>query len=135
MLEQRIADKFSTSALDTVLSITPRNVDDDGNELSNDERREDYLARLAAADDRAKWVCAADELHTVCTLVTDVKRTIDPNTVWGRFIIGKAATVQWHRRVYDRLKTVGFDAPIMRELEAAVRELEAQLQHDEVVSR
>src|SRR5947208_340092 len=73
MLEQRIADKFSTSALDTVLSITQRNTDDDGNELSNDERREDYLARLAAADDRAKWVCAADELHTVCTLVTDVK--------------------------------------------------------------
>jgi (p)ppGpp synthase/HD superfamily hydrolase len=135
MLEQRIADKFSTSALDTVLSITQRNVDDDGNELSSEERREDHLARLAAADDRARWVCAADTLHTVCTLVADLKRTIDPNTVWGRFIAGKTATVQWHRRVSDRLKTVGFDAPIMRELEAAVRELEAQLQHDEVVSK
>ena len=131
MLAQRIADKFGMSVLDTVLSITHRNTDELGVELSSEERREDYLSRLANADERARWVYAADKLHHACTLVADLKRTIDPNTIWSRFVSGKAGTIRWYRRIYDRLREVGFDAPIMRELEIAVRELE-QLLDEEV---
>ena len=135
MLAQRIADKFGMRVLDTVLAITQRNTDDTGVELSSDERRQDYLDRLAGADERARWVYAADKLHHACTLAADVKRTIDPNTIWSRFGAGKTGTVRWYRRVFERLKEVGFDAPIMRELEHAVKELEQQLEPEVLGSR
>jgi (p)ppGpp synthase/HD superfamily hydrolase len=130
MLDQRVADKFGLDVLATVLAVTERNVDDDGVELSSDERKEDYLHRLAIASDRARWICAADKLHNASTLLADLKRTIDPNSVWSRFGAGKTGTVRWYRRVYDRLTELGFDAPIMSELEHTVRELERQLEHE-----
>ena len=58
MFEQRIGDKFGAKVLETVLAVTYRRHDDDGVELSGDERRADYLERLAGANDEARWVCA-----------------------------------------------------------------------------
>src|ERR1700755_1133119 len=58
MLEQRIGDKFGIEGLDTVLAVTHRLVDDDGIELSADERRDDCLERLQSSDEAARWVCA-----------------------------------------------------------------------------
>src|SRR3954452_23622147 len=46
LLEQRIGEKFGDDVLSTVLAVTHRRVDDDGVELSTDEKREDYLQRL-----------------------------------------------------------------------------------------
>jgi len=94
-------------------------------ELSSDERREDYLERLADASDSARWVCAADKLHNASTIISDLRRTIDPDTIWRRFSIGKDGTLQWYRRVYDRLAEVGFTGEIMPELDATVKSLEA----------
>jgi (p)ppGpp synthase/HD superfamily hydrolase len=124
MLEQRIGDKFGMSVLDTVLSVTQRAVDDSGTELSSEERKDDYLARLTEASESARWVCAADKLHNAGTIVADLKRTIDPTTVWGRFHVGRDGTVRWYRRVYERLRGVGFTAPIMDELRRVVEMLE-----------
>jgi (p)ppGpp synthase/HD superfamily hydrolase len=124
MLEQRIGEKFGREVLDTVLAVTYRRVDDDGVELSSDDRRDDYLERLASASESARWVCAADKLHNASTIISDLRRTIDPNTIWRRFSIGKDGTLQWYRRVYDRLAEVGFTGEIMRELEATVKSLE-----------
>lgn len=125
MLQQRIGEKFGRDVLDTVLAVTYRHVDDDGVELSGDERRDDYLERLADASESARWVCAADKLHNASTIISDLRRTIDPNTIWRRFSIGKDGTLQWYRRVYDRLTEVGFTGEIMPELEATVKSLEA----------
>ena len=58
MLEQRIGEKFGPEVLETVLAVTLRDTDDEGVELSTEERRDDYLERLARADERARWVCA-----------------------------------------------------------------------------
>jgi (p)ppGpp synthase/HD superfamily hydrolase len=124
MLEQRVGDKFGMSVLDTVLAVTQRGVDDGGIELSSEERKDDYLERLAGASESARWVCAADKLHNAGTIVADLKRTIDPATVWGRFSVGREGTVRWYRRVHERLKTVGFTAPIMDELRRVVEMLE-----------
>jgi hypothetical protein len=124
MLEQRIGDKFGERVLDTVLSVTYRRHDDDGVELAADERRDDYLERLSTASESARWVCAADKIHNAWTIVTDLRRTIDPDNVWNRFSGGKTATVRWYRNVYDRLREVGFNAAIMTELEAVTNELE-----------
>lgn len=125
MLEQRIGDKFGSAVLDTVLAVTHRSVDDSGTELSSEERKADYLDRLADAGESARWVCAADKLHNAGTIVADLKRTIDPATVWGRFSVGREGTVRWYRQVYERLRELGFTAPIMDELRGIVEALEA----------
>ena len=124
MLEQRIGDKFGATVLDTVLAVTHRMVDDDGIELSSEERKDDYLERLASASESARWVCAADKLHNASTILADLKRTIDATTVWGRFTVGREGTVRWYRGVYERLRELGFTAPIMEELRRVVELLE-----------
>jgi (p)ppGpp synthase/HD superfamily hydrolase len=116
MLEQRIGDKFGPDVLETVLAVTERQLDEEGIQLSSDERKDDYLARLSAASERARWVCAADKIHNGSSILADLNRTIDPDTVWSRFSAGRVGTIRWYRRVYDRLRELGFDAPIMNEL-------------------
>jgi (p)ppGpp synthase/HD superfamily hydrolase len=116
MLEQRIGDKFGPDVLETVLAVTERQLDEEGIQLSSDERKDDYLARLSAASERARWVCAADKIHNGSSILADLNRTIDPDTVWSRFSAGRVGTIRWYRRVYDRLRELGFDAPIMTEL-------------------
>ena len=123
-LEQRIGDKFGPDVLETVLAVTHRQVDEEGVELSSEERKDDYLARLAAASDRARWVCAADKIHNGSSIVADLRRTLDPDTVWSRFSVGRLGTVRWYRRVYERLREVGFAAPIMDELREVAESLE-----------
>jgi (p)ppGpp synthase/HD superfamily hydrolase len=123
LLEERIGSKFGSTVLETVLMVTHRKVDDDGVELSREERRVDYLDRLAQASDHARWVCAADKVHNGSAILADVRRTVDPDTVWSRFGGGKAVTIQWYTRVHDRLRDVGFSAPIMDELGGVAREL------------
>jgi (p)ppGpp synthase/HD superfamily hydrolase len=123
MLEQRIGDKFGAKVLDTVLAVTYRRNDDDGVELSGDDRKTDYLERLSGASEEARWVCAADKIHNASSIVADLKRTVDTETIWSRFGGGRAGTGRWYRQVYERLREVGFDAPIMAELDRASSEL------------
>jgi len=123
MLEQRIGDKFGKRVLDTVLAVTYRRHDDEGIELSSDERKSDYLERLSEASEGARWVCAADKIHNASSIISDLRRTVDTETIWSRFGGGKASTVGWYRQVYERLREVGFDAPIMTELDPVSSEL------------
>jgi (p)ppGpp synthase/HD superfamily hydrolase len=123
-LEERIGSKFGGDVLSTVLAVTQRKVDDDGVDLSWEERKEDYLDRLAVASESARWVCAADKVHNGSTILADLRRTAFPETVWGRFARGPAETAHWYRRVLDRLTAVGFTAPILDELREVVVGLE-----------
>ncbi len=124
MLEQRIGDKFGAAALDAALTAAVRRMDDDGVELSHDECKDDLLDRLASAPEGAQWICAADAIHSASTILADLKRTIDPDSVWGRFHWGKSGTIRWYRRLYERLQDAGFSAPIMQEFAHVVATLE-----------
>jgi (p)ppGpp synthase/HD superfamily hydrolase len=124
MLEQRIGDKFGAKVLDTVLAVTYRRHDDDGVELSGDDRKTDYLDRLSGASDEARWVCAADKIHNASSILSDLRRTVDAETIWSRFGGGRAGTGRWYRQVYERLRELGFDAPIMAELDKISGELQ-----------
>lgn len=119
MLEERIGRKFGNSVLATVLAVTHRKVDDDGIEMSSDDRKEDYLQRLSLANEDALWVCAADKVHNANSILSDLRRTAFPETVWGRFSVGREGTIRWYTRVAERLRELQFDAPIVAELEQA----------------
>ena len=121
-LAGRVGEKFGDAALDLALAVSERRADDDGIELSADERRDDLLQRLADAPDRARWVVAADALHEAGTLLSELRRTEFPESVWGRN--SRDQGLEWLRRVHDRLSAVGFAAPIMAELSDLVDELE-----------
>ena len=123
-LEERIGAKFGPTVLATVLAVTERKVDDAGIELAWEERKQDYLDRLEAGSDAARWVCAADKVHNGSTILADLERTVFPETVWGRFNRGPSTTAAWYRRVYDRLSALGFRAPIMAELRRVADDLE-----------
>ena len=124
-LDQRVGAKFGQPALDLAVSVVERRVDDDGIELSPDERRDDALTRLAEASDAARWISAAHVLHEAGTLLADLRRTIDPGTVWTRFSGGPQETVRGYRRTADRLRELGFRGEIMIELEDVVVALES----------
>jgi (p)ppGpp synthase/HD superfamily hydrolase len=123
MLEERIGHKFGSGVLQTALMITERRIDDDGIEMSVDDRKDDFLQRLERASDEARWVCAADKVHKANSILSDLRRTSFPETVWGRFSAGRDGTVRWYARVVERLREVGFKAPIVDELAAAADEL------------
>ena len=124
MLEERIGEKFGESVLEAVLAVTHRRVDEDGNELDKDEKKTDYLRRLQNASDCARWVCAADKVHNGSSILADLRRTMDPDTVWNRFSVGREGTIRWYRAVYERLREVGFDGPILEELREVAEALE-----------
>ena len=124
MLEERIGEKFGAVVLETVLDVTQRRYDEEGNELDRDERRADYLHRLATASDGGRWVCAADRVHNGNSILTDLRRTVDPDTVWGRYAAGREGTIRWYRAVYERLKEVGFTASILDELHEVAEALQ-----------
>jgi (p)ppGpp synthase/HD superfamily hydrolase len=122
-LRSRIGEKFGTDVLSTVLAVTECRIGPDGSELSYDERKSDYLRRLADAGDRARWVCAADKIHNASSVLADLRRTEFPESVWSRFKSGRD-TPRWYRQVYQRLAEVGFQAPIMDELKSVAEALE-----------
>ena len=124
-LEERIGSKFGNSVLSTTLSVAERRLDDDGVELSHDERKADYLNRLSLASEDALWVCAAHNLHNIGSILSDVRRTAFPETVWGRFAAGKSGTVQMYADIAARLQAIGFGGEILAELHAAADELKA----------
>ena len=124
LLEERIGEKFGLPVLETVLSVAERKCDEDGNELDKDEKKTDYLRRLASASDAAWWVCAADKVHNGSSILADLRRTIDPATVWARFAVGREGTIRWYRAVHVRLSDLGFRAAIVDELRDVVEALE-----------
>ena len=122
-LRTRIGEKFGDAVLATVLAVTEARVGPDGSELDYGDRKKDYLQRLAVANERARWVCAADKIHNASSILADLRRTEFPESVWTRFKSG-SDTAGWYRQVHDRLAEVGFTAPIMEELRSVAEELE-----------
>ncbi|MEP6779460.1 MAG: HD domain-containing protein, partial [Gemmatimonadaceae bacterium] len=115
-LEERIGSKFGNSVVNTALSVAERRIDDDGVELSIDDRNSDCLTRLALATEDALWVSAAHNLHNVNSVLSDLRRTSFPETVWGRFAAGREGTVRRYVKFSDRLQEIGFHGAIADEL-------------------
>jgi hypothetical protein len=119
---QRMGQKFGLRALELARSAVPRAHNDDGVELSWQERRHDFLRRLGSLERDALWIVAAAGLHDAGTLASELSRTVDPSAVWQRYR-GRAATLGWFDHLLAALKEAGFDEPAVVELEAIVAEL------------
>ncbi|HET7551187.1 MAG TPA: HD domain-containing protein [Gemmatimonadaceae bacterium] len=133
--DDRVGEKFGSEILDSLLGVVERRYDDDGVELSQEERREDLLQRLMDADERGRWVKAAELLHGAGTLVANLARTEFPETAWSQLPGGRAEGTTRFRRFYDRLTETNFRAPIMTELGRMVDELEAEERRQKAESR
>jgi hypothetical protein len=123
-LQERVGEKFGAEVVDALLSIAERRVDDDGVELSLEERKDDLLDRLSSASDRARWIVAVGSLHSGSSLLADLRRTAYPETVWARHRVDRVDVALAYRRTLDRLAETGFTAPIMQELRGVVEALE-----------
>jgi (p)ppGpp synthase/HD superfamily hydrolase len=122
---RQIEEKFGATVLATVLGVTHATHDAAGHTLDSAQKKDAYLAHLAEASERARWVCAADKLHNARAILSDLARSEDPATFWTRFNVGRDDTIRWYRRVYNRLVEVGFTGEILPELLDAVKMLEA----------
>lgn len=120
----QIEAKFGAAMLDTVLAVTHVTHDAAGHQLTSRERKDYYLEHLGSASDRARWVSAADKLHNARAILSDLSRSDGPETFFDRFNVGREGTIRWYREVYERLRKVGFEGAIMRELGEAVWDLE-----------
>lgn len=125
VLRHRIGEKFGGHALEIALMATERRLSDEGIEFSADERRAELLARLGAASTEGQLLAAADALHGAGTLLADLRRTVDVQSVWGRVAGGRQAALQGYQRLHDRLREAGFQSPILDELRETISALGA----------
>jgi (p)ppGpp synthase/HD superfamily hydrolase len=123
-LDDWIGAKFGAAVLECTLAVSERRSDDTGVELSSEERKRDAIDRLSSASDASRWVCAADALHSIGTILADLRRTDYPETVWTRTARGREGTVRYYRQVGDRLDEVGFHEAILDELRRATDAVE-----------
>lgn len=125
VLQSRIGDKFGERVLEIALTASERRLDDEGLEMSPEERREDLLDRLARAPEDGQMLAAARALHGAGTLLADLRRTVDVHAVWGRVAGGRERTIDAYRRMYERLAESSLRSPIVDELRDTVESLSA----------
>jgi (p)ppGpp synthase/HD superfamily hydrolase len=125
VLRNRIGEKFGGRVLEIALMATERRLTDAGLESSQEERRAELLARLGAASREGQVLAAADALHGAGTLLADLRRTVDVQSVWVRVSGGRNAALDAYQRLHDRLREAGFQSPILDELRETISALTA----------
>jgi GTP pyrophosphokinase len=86
------------------------------------ERKDEFIARLAQADGSVRLVVAADKLHNAYSYLRDYEQF--GSTVWSRFKNGKQGVIWFLRAAYEALRAHG-ERPILRELDAALARIES----------
>jgi GTP pyrophosphokinase len=76
------------------------------------QRKEAYLAHLAAASPEVRRVSLADKLHNSRSIMTDL---LNGKNVWERFNGGKDGTMWYYRSLLEVFRQTG-DSPMVREL-------------------
>ena len=86
------------------------------------ERKETYIAHLRGADEETRLVSAADKLNNVRSILSDHREVGE--SIWDRFNGGREGTLWYYRALLEEFLR-GEPSRLIRELELAVRELEA----------
>jgi GTP pyrophosphokinase len=86
------------------------------------ERKENYIGHLKEADSETRLVSAADKLNNVRSIISDYREVGE--SIWSRFNGGREGTLWYYRSLLEEFRR-GKPNRLMRELEIAIRELEA----------
>jgi (p)ppGpp synthase/HD superfamily hydrolase len=87
------------------------------------ERKESYMRHLKRADAETRLVSAADKLNNVRSILSDYREVGE--SIWSRFNGGREGTLWYYRALLEEFLRSKPDR-LIRELELAVRELEAR---------
>lgn len=86
------------------------------------ERKETYIRHLKTADADTRLVSAADKLNNVRSILSDYREVGE--SIWSRFNGGRDGTLWYYRALVEEFLRRRPNR-LIRELEIAVRELEA----------
>lgn len=127
--EHRLRNTFGESVLRIVLDCTDTTPSETGERKGPwRERKERYLAQLAAADRPSRLVAACDKRQNLTDLVNDL-RVEGPRTL-ERFNAG-AEEQRWYFRGVLAACRPGLPAQLVADLEALVTAFETHLRADE----
>jgi (p)ppGpp synthase/HD superfamily hydrolase len=87
------------------------------------ERKETYIRHLKRADAETRLVSAADKLNNVRSILSDHREVGE--SIWARFSGGREGTLWYYRALLEEFLRSKPNR-LTRELELAVRELEAR---------
>lgn len=91
------------------------------------ERKEAYVANLAAASPSVRLVSLCDKLHNARAILADYRTAGE--ALWGRFSGGKQGTLWYYRALVEAFRAHGV-TPLLQELERVVREVESLAAED-----
>ena len=114
--------------LDLVLEVTEDKRDNLADSETWEIRKREQIARIDAMSDDAVLIKAADLLHNVQTLLTDLDATDRTTAVWERLNAGPDRQMWYFTAVLDAARRRLGEHPLVRELERAVGELERHVE-------
>jgi (p)ppGpp synthase/HD superfamily hydrolase len=85
-------------------------------------RKETYIRHLKSAGAETRLVSAADKLNNVRSILSDYREVGE--ALWARFAGGREGTLWYYRALLEEFRR-GRPKRLIRELELAIRELEA----------
>jgi (p)ppGpp synthase/HD superfamily hydrolase len=121
---QTIRRAVGPEVLDLVLEVTEDKRDDVADSETWEIRKREQVARIDAMSDDAVLIKAADMLHNVQTLLTDLNATDRTTTVWERLNAGPDRQLWYFTAVLDAAERRLGGHPLVRELASAVDTLE-----------
>ena len=125
VLQSRIGEKFGDRVLEIASIAVERRLDDEGLELDPEERHVDLLKRLGASAEEGQVLAAAEALHGAGSLLADLRRTVEVQSVWARVPGGRERTIASWRQLHEVLSNSGLRSPILEELRDTVESLSA----------
>lgn len=117
----RIQEEFGPDVAEMVAALSEQKRDAQDRARPWEVRKRESLERLRQASTGAVAVKAADVLHNVRALTSDLRR--EGPEVWGRFNRGPASSLWYYRSIAALARERVGDHPLVAELEDALREL------------
>ena len=87
------------------------------------ERKELYIENIKSAGPSVRLISCADKLHNAASILSEYRKVGEK--VWDRFNADKSETLWFYSAMVDALRGAGEDRPILKELEATVKDLQS----------
>jgi hypothetical protein len=126
--QQTIRRAVGPEVLDLVVAVTEDKRDDLADSETWETRKREQIAQIDAMSDDAVLIKAADLLHNIQTLLTDLDATDRTTSVWERLNAGPDRQLWYFSAVLEAAERRLGAHPLVRELERAVGELGRQVE-------